>query len=517
MHTTKSIKLMLVGIFSLALASCGGGGGYGTTPEPTHTITGNITGLGTGVSVTLLNNGADSLTLTSNSVFSFNTAIAHNGSYAVTVSVQPAGQICSVSNATGTGITSNVMNVQVTCSTNSYTIGGSVSGLSGQLSLLNNGTNSTVISTNGGFTFSSPLAYGTTYAVTASRQPTGQTCSISNGTGSGLSSNVSNVQVVCTASALTVSSLAGSGAPGFANGTGSAAVFSEPDGIAVDSQGNVYVADCGNSRIRQVTPAGVVSTFAGSGVVGHTDNAAKLNATFGCPNAVAIDSNGVLYVSDYDTGVRKILTDGSVTTLASGPDVMGGKGLAVDSAGNVYLAQASMARISKITPNGTVSVVAGSTASPSVAGYQDGTGTSARFDGPSAIAVDNAGNLFVADTNNHRIRKITSSGVVSTFAGSGANDMTDATGTSASFGFPTGVAIDTAGTLFVVDTNGLVRKVTATAEVTTYAGNKSSWGNADGPVASASFGRLSGVAVSASGTVYVSDLGNYKIRKIAAP
>lgn len=327
MKNPRRKSFLLFSLISLTLASCGGGGGGGEiNTSPSHNITGNISGLSAGVSVTLLNNGADNLVLTSNGTFTFSTAISHNGSFAVTVGVQPAGQVCTVSNGSGSGVTSNVMTVQVACSTNSYTVGGSVTGLSGQLTLLNNSSNSTIISTSGAFTFSTPLAYGSSYAVTASSQPTGQTCSITNGTGSSISSNINNVQVACVASALTVTSLAGSGTSGFADGTGNAAVFSDPAGMAVDSQGNVFVADCTNHRIRKVTPAGVVSTFAGNSTAGHTDSANRLNATFGCPNAVAIDTSGVLYVSDYDTGVRKILLDGSVTTLAAGQPVMGGKG-----------------------------------------------------------------------------------------------------------------------------------------------------------------------------------------------
>ena len=190
---------------------------------------------------------------------------------------------------------------------------------------------------------------------------------------------------------------------GYTDGTGTSAQFNYPSGVAVDGAGNVYVADCHNHRIRKITASGVVSTLAGSGTSGYADG------------------TGTSAQFDYPTGV------------------------AVDGAGNVYVADSDNHRIRKITASGVVSTLAGSTY-----GYTDGTGTSAKFYYPRGVAVDGAGNVYVADRVNHRIRKITASGVVSTLAGS-AQGYTDGTGTSAKFYYPFGVAVDGAGNVYVAD------------------------------------------------------------------
>ena len=316
-----------------------------------------------------------------------------------------------------------------------------------------------------------------------------------------------------------VSTLAGSGTFGYTDGTGTSAKFDYPPGVAVDGAGNVYVADQGNNRIRKITASGVVSTLAGSGTPGNADGTGT-SAQFSYPYGVAVDGAGNVYVADQGNNrIRKITASGVVSTLAGSTsgytDGTGTSaqfnnpyGVAVDGAGNVYVADRYNDRIRKITTSGVVSTLAGSTN-----GYTDGTGTSAQFYNPFGVAVDGAGNVYVADLYNHRIRKITASGVVSTLAGNGTYGYTDGTGTSAKFNRPTGIAVDGAGNVYVADlSNHRIRKITTSGVVSTLAG--STYGYTDGTGTSAKFYYPSGVAVDGAGNVYVADYHNHRIRKI---
>ena len=278
----------------------------------------------------------------------------------------------------------------------------------------------------------------------------------------------SNQRIRKITAAAVVSTLAGQSLDGFANGTGTNARFTNPRGVAVDSSGNVYVADTGNQRIRKITSAGVVTTLAGSGVQGFA-NGTGTNARFSNPSGVAVDSAGNVYVADYDNHrIRKITSAGVVTTLAGSgtgtfADGTGTSasfrnpyGVAVDSSGNVYVADQLNQRIRKITSAGVVTTLAGN----GTAAFADGTGTSARFNSPQGVAVDSAGNVYVADYNNQRIRKITSAGVVTTLAGQTTPGSTDGTGTNARFNGPTGIAVTSGGILYVVDSdNNRIRKI----------------------------------------------------------
>ena len=326
-----------------------------------------------------------------------------------------------------------------------------------------------------------------------------------------------NLTVIATP-IVTVSTLAGS-TQGFTDGTGTSAKFYNPTRVAVDGAGNVYVADLSNHRIRKITTSGVVSTLAGSGTSGYTDGTGT-SAQFNSPTGVAVDGAGNVYVADQGNHrIRKITTSGVVSTLAGSTygytDGTGTSakfynpfGVAVDGAGNVYVADQGNHRIRKITESGVVSTLAGSTY-----GYTDGTGTSAKFAYPFGVAVDGAGNVYVADYNNQRIRKITASGVVSTLAGS-TYGYRDGTGTSAQFAYPFGVAVDGAGNVYVADeSNHRIRKITASGVVSTLAGSGTS-GNADGTGTSAKFKNPTGVAVDGAGNVYVGDYNNHSIRKI---
>ena len=316
-----------------------------------------------------------------------------------------------------------------------------------------------------------------------------------------------------------VSTLAGSGTPGYTDGTGTSAQFKNPYGVAVDGAGNVYVADRYNHRIRKITTSGVVSTLAGSGTPGNADGTGT-SAQFYNPTGVAVDGAGNVYVADLSNHrIRKITTSGVVSTLAGSTSgytdgtgtsakFKNPSGVAVDGAGNVYVADEYNHRIRKITTSGVVSTLAGSTS-----GYTDGTGTSAQFYNPFGVAVDGAGNVYVADQGNHRIRKITTSGVVSTLAGS-TSGYTDGTGTSAKFAYPFGVAVDGAGNVYVGDYNNQrIRKITASGVVSTLAGN-GTYGYTDGTGTSAKFKNPTGIAVDGAGNVYVADESNHRIRKI---
>ncbi len=320
---------------------------------------------------------------------------------------------------------------------------------------------------------------------------------------------------------VTVTTLAGSGAQGSVDGTGTGATFAGPIKVAMDSAGNVYVADLGNNKIREITPVGVVTTLAGSGLQGSSDGTGAA-ATFHFPGDVAVDSAGNVYVADtYSNKIRRI-TAGVVTTLAGSgaPGSADGTGtaatfstpygVATDSSDNIYVADTYSHKIRKITPGGVVTTLAGS----GVQGSADGTGTAATFDYPYGLVTDSSDNTYVADTYSHKIRKITPAGVVTTLAGSGAPGSADGTGTSATFNFPNGVAADSSGNIYVADTSSnKIRKITPGGVVTTLAGSGVQ-GSADGAGATASFNEPSGVGVDSSGNVYVADYVNNKIRKI---
>jgi hypothetical protein len=314
---------------------------------------------------------------------------------------------------------------------------------------------------------------------------------------------------------------------GSANGTGATARFNSPFGVAVDGSGNVYVADYGNSIIRKITPAGVVTTLAGTaGATGSADGTGAA-ARFAYPSGVAVDGSGNVYVADYGNSIiRKITPAGVVNTLAGTADATGSadgtgaaarfknpSGIAVDGSGNVYVADYGNSIIRKITPAGVVTTLAGTAGAY---GSADGTGAAAQFRMPQGVAVDGSGNVYVADTNNCTIRKITPARVVTTLAGAvGASGSFDGTGVGAWFYYPTGVAVDGSGNVYVADTyNSTIRKVTPAGVVTTLAGTAGAFGSADGAGAAARFSYTQGVAVDASGNSYVADRDNSTIRKV---
>jgi len=319
------------------------------------------------------------------------------------------------------------------------------------------------------------------------------------------------------------------GGPGNADGAGDVARFSFPDGVAVDSTGNVYVADQFNHTIRKVTPAGVVTTLAGTaGMAGSADGTGAA-ARFNGPSGVAVDSAGNVYVADEaNFTIRKVTAAGVVTTLAGTAGMAGSAdgtgaaarfnnpgGVATDSTGNVYVADSDNETIRKITAAGVVSTLAGTAG---MVGSADGTGAVARFNSPTGVAVDSAGNVYVADQKNDTIRRVTASGVVTTLAGTaGMVGSADGTGAAARFNSPAGVAVHGAGNVYVADQfNYTIRKVTATGVVTTVAGTPGFPGSADGTHAAASFGSPAGMAVDSTGNVYVADESNSTLRRVTA-
>jgi sugar lactone lactonase YvrE len=249
-------------------------------------------------------------------------------------------------------------------------------------------------------------------------------------------------------------------------------------------------------------------------------------ASFNYPVDIAADSSGNLYVTDASNHtIRKILPDGTVSTLAGNPGVIGSAdgtgsgamfnlptGLTVDSAGNVYVVDTGSHTIRKIKPDGTVTTIAGS---PGIAGSADDIGSKARFNTPASIVVDSHGNLFVTDRLNDTIRKIATDGTVSTFAGTaGTNGSADGTGKAATFTFPLGLAIDSSDNLYVGDGMETIRKITPDGVVTTMAGTAGVVGSADDTGTAASFYGIAGMTADASGNVYLTDQGNNSVRKI---
>lgn len=330
------------------------------------------------------------------------------------------------------------------------------------------------------------------------------------------STTLTGPEFIYVISDIQVSTLAGS-TQGFVDGTGATARFYSPNGIAIDAEGIVYVADRSNNKIRKITSEGDVSTLAGS-TAGFAEGTGA-NAKFNAPIGVAVDVEGTVYVTDAaNHKIRKITPEGVVSTLAGstqgladGPGATAQfntpYGVAVDPQGILYVADTGNHRIRKVTSEGVVSTLAGN-----IQGFAEGTGTNAQFNTPRRVEVDAQGTVYVADESNSRIRKITPEGVVSTLAGS-TQGLAEGTGTNAQFSLPRGVTVNAQGTIYVADaSNHRIRKITPEGVVSTLAGSTEGFG--DGTGADAQFSVPLGVAVSAQGIIYVTDALNHRIRKI---
>jgi streptogramin lyase len=317
-------------------------------------------------------------------------------------------------------------------------------------------------------------------------------------------------KVTPAATSWVVTTLSGlGGMPGSADGAGSSALFRGPAAVAVGSTGDVYVADQINHTIRRVTTAGEVTTVAGLAGFGGDSNGTNGDARFCRPSGVAVDGAGTVYVVEQgNSTLRKATPAGTnwlITTLATGFSEP--RGLSVDGAGNVYVADSLIHTIDKVTPAGAVTGWAGMAGSY---GSVDGIGTAARFNYPVGVAVDNATNIYVADTGNHTIRKLNRARVVTTLAGLAGNPgSADGTGNVARFNYPSGIAVDPAGNLYVADTyNNTIRKLTPIGTdwvVTTLGGMPGFYGTLDGNGNAARFGNPNGVAVDSAGNLYVAD------------
>jgi uncharacterized protein (TIGR03437 family) len=327
-----------------------------------------------------------------------------------------------------------------------------------------------------------------------------------------------------------ITTVAGNGDCDFSgdNGPATNAHLNGAYGIAVDSAGNLYIADIGNNRIRKVSN-GVITTVAGNGTAGFSgDNGPATSAQLNGPFGVTVDSAGNLYITDYyNYRIRKI-SNGVITTVAgngtygfsgdNGPataaELSAPTGLAVDSAGNLYIAD-NYNNCVRMVSNGVITTVAGSGTTRGFGG-DNGPASSAWLDGPWGVAVDSAGNLYISDTENQRVRKV-SKGVIATIAGNGTSFSGDnGPPTSAQLNQPAGVAVDSAGNLYIADSyNNRIRKV-SNGVITTVAGNGTCCFSGDnGPATSAQLNLPWGLAMDSAGSLYIADEFNNRVRKIS--
>ena len=328
-----------------------------------------------------------------------------------------------------------------------------------------------------------------------------------------------------------INTVVGNGILGFAGDGGSAlkAEIHQASGIAIDSSGNLYIADSLNNRIRKVS-GGTISTIAGSGAFSYSgDGGPATSAQLFGPQATAVDAAGNLYIADTNNNVvREVNAKGVISTIAgtgtAGSSGDGGaataaqlnapQGIAVDAAGNVYIADTANAKVRRIS-GGTISTVAGN-GTPGYSG--DGGGAaSAMLNTPVGLAIDSAGNLYIADSGNNVVRKVSTGGTISTFAGNGSQGYSGNGGAAAAaqLNAPEGVAVDAAGNVYIADTlNSAIREVNSKGVIQTIGGTGRAGYTGDGGLATAAqFGSPTSIAVDAVGNLYIADSGS-RIRKI---
>jgi len=313
----------------------------------------------------------------------------------------------------------------------------------------------------------------------------------------------------------TVTTLAGSDVGGSSDDIGPAASFNQPMGLCVDNKSNVYVADLGNNKLRIVTPDGRVSTLAGNGSVPDADGM-YLSASLYAPSSVAINGDtSSMYVSESLGNRIRYLHNGNVTTLSNNNTIpytiyFEPYGLSIDHSGNIFFVNCGYGNVTEITASQQVNLLA-ATSSP-IAGYS--TNNIVSMYTPQGTALDNQGNLYVANTGSFNILRITPSGNVSVFAG-GGNTVGDGPATSVVLNHPTSLAFDANGNMYVVESEAnQIRRITPDGYITTVAGSSSNSSSQDGIGASAGFNNPFGIAIDANGVIYVSEAGGNKIRKL---
>jgi len=608
--TSAVVNITVVGIPTVSITNPAGGSVF-TAPSNVNIAARATESGGTVTNVQFFTNGV-SLGSILTAPFSLTASNLAAGTYTLT----------AVATAAGISATSSVVNVSVISPPPTVTITNPASGavvpVYANVNISADAEVSIGAVTNVQF-FTNGVSLGSVltapFSITASNLTVGPYYLTSVATAAGISATSSVVIVTAVypavdqmdnTAAYTWTTFAGRPLGGSADGIGSNAQFYNPSGVAVDTNGNVYVADSGNNEIRKLAPSGFVSTIAGFPGIAGTNDGVGGSARFDSPSSIAIDPNGNLYVADsLNNTIRKLTPVGTnwmVSTIAGLPQLnqysyglvngrrfystLGGSadgnssnaqffrpsGIAVDSATNVYVVDSGNNEIRKIMPVGTnwmVSTIAGNASITNqygnpVGGYADGMGTNALFNNPLGIMVDSATNIYVTDGGNGTIRKIKPMGanwvtttlvtniygiaiaidsmtnlyvtgssfesgtiekitpvgtnwVVSTFAGSfGVGGDADGIGTNALFNGPSGIALDSAGNLYVADTgNGTIRKVTSAAIVKTLAGSDSI-GSSDGTGSAAQFDGPDGMAADANGNLYVADYGNYTIRQVTS-
>ena len=443
--------------------------------------------------------GATSIAGATSATFTLtNISSANAGSYHATAT--NAGGTATSNNATLTVLASGLSNQTVTTGHEvSFTATGATGSIQWQ------------ISTDGGNTFNN-LANGANVS--------GATTSTLTLSGVGANFNGFRYRYVATAAGGSVTSNA-------ATLTVATAFFPHPTSIGIDGSGNLYVGDAAANTVQKINTANQVSLVAGAdSQAGSADGTAGA-ARFNQPNGLNAASDATLSVADTaNATIRRISASGIVTTLAGSTTARGNtdatgsaatftspRGLVADATGTLLVADAMNHTIRKVTAAGAVTTFAGSAGQ---SGTIDGIGTAARFNLPSGITIDAAGNSYVADTTNNTIRKITAAGVVSTFAGlAGVSGSTNGTGAAALFNRPTGLAIDSGANLYVADTgNSTIRKISPAGAVTTLAGLAGIAGLKDGSGSDVFFNQPEALVLDTSGNIYVADTGNATIRKI---
>jgi sugar lactone lactonase YvrE len=328
-----------------------------------------------------------------------------------------------------------------------------------------------------------------------------------------------------------ITTVAGDGtfAYGGDGGTATAAQLNQPSAVAVDSAGNIYIADSGNNRIRVVPTSGTISTFAGTGIQGYSGDGGQATGAQIAAWGVTVDLAGNLYLYGGDSRMRKVWADGVIGTMEGGGSLPGSsialrtqlqypEGLASDANGNVYFAEAGNHVVRKLSANGTLAVVAGN----GMPGYSGdgGSATGAQLNSPAAVAIDASGNLYISDYGNNVVRKVGTDHTIGTIAGGGTS-VCPANGapTTAQLLDPAGLAIDSQGNLYVADSgHGCVLEMTPAGQVSTIAGGNAPASDvflSDQTSANATTLYLpQGVAADSSGNVYIADTGNACIRKV---